>query len=128
MNIKSALKGLTGVLLCGVLAGPASADLLKGHLYQLNSDDVYIRMDAGTVARVPVETATFEFEGAVVPTSSLAVGQYVVADYTPMYGFQRYYHTSADVDGVRTVYILQDVAPDDISVLEWDGRVYRLER
>jgi hypothetical protein len=128
MNFPSAFKALAGLSLCAALAGPAAADHLKGQVYHVTNEDVYIRMDDGVVARVPMGTASFAFEGAVVPTSSLTVGQYVVADYTPVYGFQRYYHTSTDVTGPRTVYILQDANPDDISILEFDGRVYRLER
>lgn len=125
MNIKSILSGLA---VAGTLSvSPASADVLRGQVYQITPTDVYITMEDTTVARVPLASAQFQLEGAVVPSSSLAIGQHVVADYTPLYGFQRYYHTSSNLDGPRTVYLLKAVDPDDISVLEWEGRVYRVE-
>lgn len=126
MNIKSALSGLAAT--CALMVAPASADVLTGQVYQITPSDVYITMEDTTVARVPLASAQFMLDGAVVPSSSLAVGQHVVADYTPLYGFQRYYHTSSNLEGPKTVYLLKAVDPDDISVLEWDGRVYRVER
>lgn len=127
MNIKRALAGVAAAFAVA-LAGPASADILTGEVYEITPGDVYIRMADSTVARVPLETAHFKVNGSIVPSTSLVVGQSVVADYAPVYGFQRFYHTSSEADGVKTVYIIQDIAPDDISTLEWDGRVYRVER
>lgn len=126
MNRKFALTGLAAAATLA-LAGPASADILTGQVYQVTASDVYITMPDTTVARVPLASAQFKLDGAVVPSSSLVVGQQIVADYTPLYGFQRYYHTSSNLDGPKTVYLLKAVDPDDISVLEWDGRVYRVQ-
>jgi hypothetical protein len=127
MNIKRALSGLA-LAACMTMAGPASADILHGQVYQVGNGDVYIRMPDSTVARVPLETAQFKVDGVVVPGVSLKMGQDVVADYTPVYGFQRFYNTSTDLDGVRTVYIIQDVDPHDVSTVEWDGRVYLIKK
>jgi hypothetical protein len=132
MNIKSASKGLLALLAgAALLGGPASADILTGEVYQVGPGDVYIKMADSTVARVPMETAKFTVDGVLVPGKQLSMGQQVVADYTPVYGFQRFYHTSEGVESPTTVYIIRDLSPDDISVMErveWDGRVYRVER
>lgn len=127
MTIKNTLAGLAAFLCIG-LAGPASADVLSGEVYQVGNGDVYIMMSDSTVARVPLETAQFRLNGEPVSAERLTVGQHVTVDYAPVYGFQRYYHTSSELEGPETVYIIQDIDPDDISVLEWDGRLYRVER
>lgn len=121
---------LTGAALALGLAlvGPANADLLDGKIYQVADGDVYITLEDSTVVRVPVETATFTVEGRTTPYSALTVGQQVIADYTPVYGFQRYYHTNSDTAEPRTVYIIQDIDPNDASILEWDGQVYHIVR
>jgi hypothetical protein len=131
MNIKSALSGMAALVTSLALVGPVSADILAGEVYQVGPGDVYIRMADSTVARVPRETASFQQNGVRVPVSQLAVGQQVVAEYTPVYGFQRFYHTSSEAESPKTVYIIRDLSPDDISGLErveWDGRVYLIER
>lgn len=125
MNMKFSLLGLAAA---ACLSVPATADILEGRVYSVSDSDVYIVMEDSTVARVPRETAYFKVDGVTVSGGSLSVGQQVVADYTPVYGFQRYYHTSSDAPNTKTVYIIQDVSPDDISVIEWDGRLYRLSR
>lgn len=125
MNIKRTMIGLAAIT---ALALPASADTLRGTVYQIADGDIYITMEDTTVARVPIETAKFMVNGALVPSNSLAVGQQVVADYTPVYGFQRFYHTSKPADGAKTVYIIQDVRPADISTVEWEGRTYLIEK
>ena len=128
MNTQSLYAGLAATALSALLASPASADVLTGTVYQVGDGDAYITMQDSTVARVPIETAQFRVDGVLVPANSLAVGQQVVVDYTPVYGFQRYYHTSTDTTSPATVYIIQDVSPDDTAVVEWDGRLYRLKK
>ena len=128
MTIKRTITGLAALLTGMALAGPASADILTGEVYSVSNGDAYITMPDSTVARVPLETATFKVNGVSVPSSSLQVGQSVVADYTPVYGFQRYYHSDTATDGAKTVYIIQDADPNDVGNLEWDGRVYMIKR
>ncbi len=128
MSKNKITSGLAAIALTALLAGPALGDVLTGTVYQVSGGDAYITMPDSTVARVPVETAQFRVDGALVPANSLAVGQQVVVDYTPVYGFQRFYHTSTDSTAPTTVYIIGDISPDDTAVIEWDGRVYRIQR
>lgn len=128
MNTQSLYGGFAAFALAALMAAPASADILTGTVYQISDGDAYITMEDSTVARVPLETAQFRVNGALVPVNSLTVGQQVVVDYTPVYGFQRYYYTSTDVKKPKTVYIIQDVSPDDTAVVEWDGKLYRLKK
>lgn len=125
MKIQGSIAALAAAV---CLSAPASADILEGRVYSVSDTDVYIVMEDTTVARVPLGTAQFKIDGVAVPSRTLEVGQQVIADYTPVYGFQRFYHTSNDTSGEKTVYILQDISPDDISVVEWDGRLYRISR
>lgn len=129
MNKRVILSAVIAGLTAAGLASPATADILTGTVYQVGDADAYITMSDSTVARVPLETAEFRVHGTVVPASSLAVGQQVVVDYTPAYGFQRFYHSSTtELDHPTTLYIITDVMPDDTAVVEWDGRLYRLQK
>ena len=123
----SGFGGFGALAITALLASPSLADVLTGKVYQVSGGDAYITMEDSTVARVPLETAQFRVDGVLVPANSLSVGQQVVVDYTPVYGFQRFYHTSAGSESPTTVYIIQDISPDDTAVVEWDGRVYRLQ-
>lgn len=108
-----------------LLGGSASADILRGEVYSVEPGDVYVEMADHTVARVPIETASFYLRGERVPHSTLRKGQDIVVDYTPIYGFQRYYYESADVvdpNDART-YIIDT---DDVNeYIEYEGRTYR---
>jgi hypothetical protein len=125
MNL--AQKILTTLLALG-LTGAASAETLRGEVYQVTSNDVYVEMADTTVARVPVETANFYVRGDLQPSSMLKVGQQVVVDYEPVYGFQKYYYSDADVPNPNletNYYLLQDVDVADYDYVEYEGRVYK---
>lgn len=110
------------------LTGAASAEILRGEVYQVTNDDVYVEMADTTVARVPVETANFYVGGTLQSSSMLRVGQQVVVDYEPVYGFQKYYYSDADVPNPNlqtNYYLLEDVDVADYEYIEYDGRVYK---
>ena len=110
------------------LTGAASAEILRGEVYQVTNDDVYVEMADTTVARVPVETANFYVGGILQSSSMLRVGQQVVVDYEPVYGFQKYYYSDADVPNPNlqtNYYLLEDVDVADYEYIEYDGRVYK---
>lgn len=125
-------KNLTiGGLLTLLTLGSASADILRGEVYQVTDGDIYIKMADATVARVPVETANFYVDDVKRPWNSLNIGQNVMVDYEPVYGFQKYYYESADVEDpnkTQRAYMLQDVdlANTRDDSLEYEGKVYRL--
>ncbi len=104
---------------------PGLADILTGQVTQVEAQEVYVRIGPTTVAKVPLASAKFRVHGEPVHPESLLVGQHVVVDYTPIHGFQRYYHTSSDLEGSRTVFIISDASPDDTSSVDWDGDFYQ---
>ena len=104
---------------------PCYAETVSGQVYQVDSKDIFVKINASTTVRVPVQGALFRVHGETVPPDRLLFGQHVLVDYTPLHGFQRYYHTSSDLEGSKTVFILSDINPDDLSVVEWDGDLYR---
>lgn len=111
----------------GLLLGhslPCQADTLSGRVHQIDSQEVFVQINDSTTVKVPVKDAVFRVHGEPVQAGSLLVGQHIVVDYTPLHGFQQYYHTSSDLEGSKTVFILSD-SPDDISVVELDGDLYR---
>lgn len=112
------------LLLWLAFTSPVLADLLRGQVTQVDAREVYVRISPTTVAKVPLEAAQFRVQGETVRPESLLVGQHVVVDYTPLHGFQRYYHTSSDLEGSRTVFIISDADPDDTSSVDWDGDFY----
>lgn len=119
--------GLLTLLACG----PAAAEILRGEVYQVGDGDVYVTMKDSTVARVPVETATFYVDSVMQPWNQLQRGQDVVVDYEPVYGFQKYYYESADVENPNKMtrsYLIQDVdiATTEDEYIEYEGKVYRL--
>lgn len=127
MNIKGFLASTMGAAL--LLAGVASADILEGQVYQVTEGDVYVKMADTTVARVPVETAQFYSHGTLMPWTSLRTGQNITVDYTPVYGFQKYYYESSDVDEPlvnRIDTYLVDVEPSTEEYIQYNGRLYRV--
>ena len=49
-------------------------------------------------------------------------------NYEPVYGFQRYYYESADVENpnrTTTYYLIQDVDTAELDRYEYEGRIYR---
>ena len=129
MNLKSILASTIGGAL--LLTGAASADILEGKVYQVTEGDVYVKMADTTVARVPVETAQFYANGKLVPWTGLRAGQNITVDYTPVYGFQRYYYESSDVDEPlvnRINTYLVDIDPMTQEYIEYNGRLYRVLR
>ena len=104
-----------------IACGSAAADTLRGEVYQVTQGDVYIEMPDHTVARVPVETAYFYVNGEKTLWTSLRRGQNVMVDYTPVYGFQHYYHRSGDD---TSVYFLDVDTADVEEYIEYDGKVY----
>lgn len=112
------------LLLWLAFTSPVLADLLRGQVTQVGAREVYVRISPTTVAKVPLEAAQFRVQGETVRPESLLVGQHVVVDDTPLHGFQRYYHTSSDLEGSRTVFIISDADPDDTSSVDWDGDFY----
>ena len=122
MNLKHTI---TAALAAGfLLAGTAAADTLRGEVYRVTQGDVYIEMPNHTVARVPAETAYFYVNGERTLWNSLRRGQNVLVDYTPVYGFQRYYH-SEDDSNAESVYFLDVDTADVDEYIEYDGKVYR---
>ena len=96
MSIKPA--AITAMAAAALMTS-ASADILRGEVYQVTNDDVYVRMDDSTVARIPIETANFYVNEVASPAARLRTGQNVTVDYVPIYGFQRFYQTDdTDVD------------------------------
>lgn len=127
MNLKKILASSIGAGL--LLAGTASADILEGQVYQVTEGDVYVKMADTTVARVPVETAQFYAHGKLIPWSGLRAGQNVTVDYTPVYGFQKYYYESSDVDEPLVNSIntyLVDIEPTTEEYIQYNGRLYRV--
>lgn len=126
MNLKKLI--ITATATAVTLAGAANAEILKGEVYQVTDGDVYVEMADTTVARVPVETAVFEVNGIQQPWNTLRTGQDVVVNYEPIYGFQRYYYESADVENpnkTTTYYLIQDVDTAELDTYEYEGRIYR---
>lgn len=116
---------ITATLAAGfLLAGAAAADTLRGEVYQVTEGDVYIEMPNHSVARVPAETAYFYVNGEKTLWTSLRRGQNVLVDYTPVYGFQRYYHSDDDTTA-ESVYFLDVDTADVDEYIEYDGKVYR---
>lgn len=113
------------LLLLLTLTSPVLADTLTGQVTQVDTREVYVRISPTTVAKVPWDSASFRVHGEAVRPESLLVGQHVVVDYTPIHGFQRYYHTSSDLEGSRTIFIISDANPDDTSSVDWDGDLYQ---
>jgi len=126
MNFKKLVITATASALA--LTGLASAEILRGEVYQVSGGDVYVEMADTTVARVPAETAIFEVNGIEQPWSALETGQNVVVNYEPIYGFQRYYYESSDVENPNAntrYYLIQDVDTAEVDVYEYEGRLYR---
>jgi hypothetical protein len=126
MNIKKLL--ITATAAAVALAGTASAEILKGEVYQVTDGDVYVEMADTTVARVPTETALFYTDGEQTAWNRLRTGEDVVVNYEPIYGFQHYYYESADVNNpnkVTTYYLIQDVDLAETDSTEYEGRLYR---
>ena len=126
MNLKKLIIAATAATL--PLTGAASAEILRGEVYQVTEGDVYVEMADTTVARVPVETAIFQVDGVRQPWNTLQTGQDVVVNYEPVYGFQRYYYESADVHNpnkTHTYYLIQDVDTAELDRYEYEGRIYR---
>ena len=129
MNLKSIFASTMGAAL--LLTGAASADILEGQVYQVTEGDVYVKMADTTVARVPIETAQFYAQGELVPWTGLRAGQNITVDYTPVYGFQKYYYESSDVDEPlvnRINTYIVDVEPTTKDYIEYEGRLYRVVR
>ena len=129
-NFKT-LTAATLATLC--LSGLASAEILKGEVYQVSGGDVYVKMADTTVARVPVETAHFYRSGVITPWANLSRGESVTVDYTPVYGFQRYYYSSSEVANPNPTYpVYLDLDVDTASVdeyIEYEGKLYhRIDR
>lgn len=126
MNLKKLIIAATAAAIA--LTSAASAEILRGEVYQVTDGDVYVEMADTTVARVPVETAIFHVDGVRQPWNSLQTGQQVLVNYEPVYGFQRYYYESADVENpnrTTTYYLIQDVDTAELDRYEYEGRIYR---
>lgn len=125
MNMK---RTLTATLAATLLAGGvASAEMLRGEVYQVADGDVYVEMADHTVVRVPVETANFYLRGNRIDWNDLQLGNDVLVDYEPVYGFQHYYFESAEVEPVEVKTYLIDVDPSSApDYVEYDGRLYRV--
>lgn len=130
MNIQ---KNIALALASGLLlASAASAEIMHGKVYQVTDGDVYVEMEDKTVARVPVETANFYVSGTSTPWSTLRQGQNITVDYTPVYGFQKYYYESSNAPNpnisptvVRTYIIDASPTSTDYNLIEIDGQLYR---
>ncbi len=122
MNARGLVLTLTATF---VLSQAVLAENLRGQVYRITSEEVILQVSPSTLAKVPVENAVFRLHGEEVRADRLIVGQHVQVDCQPRHGFQRYYHTSSDLEGSQTVFILTDAHPDDLSVVEWDGDLYR---
>jgi hypothetical protein len=72
-----------GLSLCSALTASAETAQVRGTVYQVESDNVYVQAADHTAVKVPILNSVFRVHGIVTDVRSLHKGEFVVADYTP---------------------------------------------
>ena len=65
------------------LAAGAETAQVRGTVYQVETDNVYVQAADHTAVKVPVWNSVFRVHGVVTDVRALHNGDYVIADYTP---------------------------------------------
>ena len=69
--------------LCSALTASAETAQVRGTVYQVESDNVYVQAADHTAVKVPILNSVFRVHGVVTDVRALHHGDFVIADYTP---------------------------------------------
>lgn len=82
---KAATYCVLGVVLslCSAMTASAETAQVRGTVYQVETDNVYVQAEDHTAVKVPVNNSVFRVRGVVTDVRALHNGDFVIADYTP---------------------------------------------